>query len=113
MANYNLLMVEELTGDDHEFKQTLVQAFIDEIPSDLNALIEAVENENPALTYQVTHKMKPNLQLFGLELNSEIDALENWENNRSKKEEVLHLAKKIETKVVSALEDLRKDFSIQ
>lgn len=112
MANYNLLMVEEITGEDTEFIRNMVKAFIDEIPADLNAMIEAVDNENPTLTYQVTHKMKPNLQLFGLNLDAEIATLEGWESNQTKKEDIQSTTHHIEKTVVLAIDSLKKDFDL-
>lgn len=62
---YDLKQVEELAEGDNEFKETLVKAFVEEIPQDIQALEEAVNVKDHALTYQMAHKMKPNFMMFG------------------------------------------------
>ena len=62
---YDLKQVDELADGDVEFKETLVKAFVEEIPQDIQALEEAVNAKDHTLTYQMAHKMKPNFMMFG------------------------------------------------
>lgn len=112
MKGYNLTRAQELTDGDAEFMRTLVQTFLEEIPADLAAMNEAIENENAALTYQIAHKMKPNLYLFGLDVTQEIQKLEAWEKSQSTKAEILVSAKSISDAVFRAATELKKDFDL-
>lgn len=112
MNSYNLIMVKELTDSDPEFIREMVQAFIDEIPNDLEAMNDAIANENAGMTYQIAHKMKPNLQLFGMHLSPEIQKLEAWRDTHLKKEDILLPARKINDEVVQVIEELKRDFNI-
>lgn len=112
MKNYNLSMIEELADDDVEFLHIMIETFVKEVPGDILAMNEAIENENPALTYQIVHKMKPNLQMFGLNLSSEVGKLETWNKGYSKKEDVLVAAEMISDRALQVTEELKNDFDL-
>ena len=44
MSSYNLEGVEEMAGGDNEFMKVVVQTFLEEIPSDVEAMNEAISN---------------------------------------------------------------------
>ncbi|TBW28483.1 Hpt domain-containing protein [Gramella sp. KN1008] len=112
MSSYNLDDVKEMAGGDEEFMLVVVQTFLEEIPPDVEAMNEAIGNDNPSLAYQYAHKMKPNLQLFGLELMEQIQVIEAWSKQGKRKDEVPEAAEKITKKVNSATTELREDFDI-
>lgn len=112
MSSYNLNMIEEMTGGDEDFMKEMAKAFVDEISEDVRAMNEAIGYENPALTYQIAHKMKPNLKMFGLELTSEIEQLEAWSKSTLTKSEIVPSAKKITDKVSKAISELQTDFDL-
>lgn len=112
MATYNLLMIDNLTGSDTEFTRVMVRAFLEEIPGDILAMNEAIDNENAALAFQVAHKMKPNLQMFGLNLLSEIERIEAWHKNHLNKEDITAPANEITERVFQTIKELRKDFDL-
>lgn len=112
MATYNLLMIEKLTSNDTEFTRVMVRAFLEEIPGDIRAMNEAIDNENAALAFQVAHKMKPNLEMFGLNLLTEIELIEAWYNHHLSKEEITAPANEITDRVFRAAKELKKDFDL-
>ena len=112
MSVYNLSMIEETTAGDKEFMALLARTFVEEVPNDVHAMNEAVENENGPLAYQIVHKMKPNLQMFGLNLSREIEKMESWAQNNSTKSEILPHANKISQTVFLAVEELKFDFEL-
>ena len=112
MSNYNLASVEEMAGGDQEFIRVVVQTFIEEIPPDLEAMNQAVAENNPGQAYQYAHKMKPNLQMFGLELMDQIKIIEEWSKSGKDKSEVDEAAKIISRKVKTAEEELKVDFAL-
>jgi HPt (histidine-containing phosphotransfer) domain-containing protein len=73
---------------------------------------DAIGNNNPGLAYQYAHKMKPNLQLFGLELMEQIRVIENWAKEGEQQEEVPNAAAKITKKVQVASIALKRDFEL-
>ncbi len=109
-AKYSLENVEELAGGDQEFIAVLVQTFLEEIPPDVSHMMEAVENNNPPEAYQFAHKMKPNLQLFGVDLVSEIKTIEGWSKSGEDKEKILPIVQHISTTIISVVKELEKDF---
>lgn len=113
MNNYDLKEVKEMAGGDEEFIATVVQTFLEEIPPDVEAMNEAIENDNPGLAYQYAHKMKPNLQLFGLELGEQIKVIEAWSKHGKQKEEVPEASSTITKKVNLATIALKKDFKLE
>ena len=102
-----------MAGGDQDFMKVVVQTFLEEIPPDVDAMNEAISNDNPSLAYQYAHKMKPNLQLFGLELMDEVKVIENWAKAGRKKDEVPQAAAKITKKVKVASIALRRDFELE
>lgn len=112
MSSYNLDEVKEMAGGDEEFMLVVVQTFLEEIPPDVAAMNEAIGNNNPGLAYQYAHKMKPNLQLFGLELMDQIKVIEAWSKEGKRTEEVPAAAQKITQKVDSSVIQLKNDFGL-
>jgi len=113
MSNYNLDDVKEMAGGDDEFLEVVIKTFLEEIPPDVAAMNEAIDNDNPSLAYQYAHKMKPNLQLFGLELMDQIKVIEAWSKHAERREEVPIAAQIITKKVDVAAEALKRDYNLE
>jgi CheY-like chemotaxis protein/HPt (histidine-containing phosphotransfer) domain-containing protein len=58
--------LEELYGDDIDFKTMVFETFLEEIPSQVKELKSEFENENWEEVAKVAHKMKPSLGMVGL-----------------------------------------------
>ncbi|MDT0676020.1 Hpt domain-containing protein [Autumnicola musiva] len=112
MSNYNLDEVKEMAGGDEDFMKVVVQTFLEEIPPDVEAMNDAIENNNAGLAYQYAHKMKPNLQLFGLNLMKEIRIIEAWSKEGKLKNKVPGAAETISAKVKLAGTALKNDFNL-
>lgn len=112
MSNYNLDEVKEMAGGDEDFMKVVVQTFLEEIPPDVEAMNEAIANGNSSLAYQYAHKMKPNLQLFGLNLMNQIRVIEAWSKEGRMKDEVPEAATIISKKVNVASSALKRDFDL-
>ncbi|MDY8134071.1 Hpt domain-containing protein [Aquimarina sp. 2201CG5-10] len=107
---YSLKNVNELSGGDDEFIAVLVQTFLEEIPPDLDSMVQAVNSDNPQMAYQYAHKMKPNLQLFDIDLLVQIKQVEAWSKTNKAKEEIQPVLSHIVTTVNGAIQDLKDDF---
>ncbi len=112
MSIYNLDSVEEMAGGDQDFIKVVVQTFIEEIPPDLEAMNQAIAQGNSGQAYQYAHKMKPNLQMFGLELMPQIKVIEEWSKSGKSREEVSEAAEIITARVRAAEQELREDFDL-
>jgi hypothetical protein len=110
--NYSLESVKEMAGDDNDFVKVIVETFLEEIPADVNLMTEAIENENSAVAYQFAHKMKPNLQLFGLELMDQILIIEAWSKSKVNSVLAKEAGEQIASKVHLAEGELKKDFEL-
>lgn len=112
MSSYNLESVIEMAGGDEDFVKVVVQTFLEEIPPDLRSMNEAVAQDNATTAYQYAHKMKPNFQMFGLELMPQIKIIEEWAKSGISKEEVRKAADTITSKVQTAGQELKNDFEL-
>ncbi len=108
---YSLKNVDELSGGDTEFIAVLVQTFLEEIPPDLDSMVQAVNADNPQMAYQYAHKMKPNLQLFDIDLLVQIKKIEAWSKSSKTKEQIIPVLDHIVAVVNGALDDLKDDFN--
>lgn len=109
---YSLDSLQEIAGGDEEFMAVIAKTFLDEIPPDLDALIQAVDNNNKALAYQFAHKMKPNLEMLGLNLTKDFTAIESWTNTSKNKAAVDSQVQKINTTLKQVFKELKADFNL-
>ena len=107
---YSIKKVEELAGGDDEFVKVLVATFLEEISQDLGNLIDATENNNPAMTYQYAHKMKPSFQLFSVDIIPQINDLEGWSKGEIDFDKAQELVHHVREYVQNMLEELEKDY---
>lgn len=108
---YSLDKVNELAGGDQEFIVILVQTFLEEIPPDVDSMLQAVQENNPKMAYQYAHKMKPNLQLFDIDLLAEIKSIEAWSKTNDGPEPVMKTINYIVSTVTAAIGELKEDFA--
>lgn len=110
--SYSLEKLNEMAGGDQEFIGILAQTFLNEIPPDLTALQEAVNNDNKELAYQFAHKMKPNLEMFGVPVLKEITGIEAWTRTSKNKLAVAGLVEVVVEAVNQVFVELRADFEL-
>ena len=110
--NYSPESLSEIAGGDQEFMLIVAKTFLEEIPPDLSAMEEAIENNNRELAYQFAHKMKPNLEMFGLNLQKDITTIESWTRTLKNKTTIEGNLSNVITAVGLAIDDLKQDFNI-
>ena len=108
---YSIESLSEIAGGDKDFMLIVAKTFLEEIPPDLKAMEEAIQNNNRELTYQVAHKMKPNLEMFGLDLGKEITSIETWTKNLKNKSTIEAQLKKVVSTVEIVFDELKEDFN--
>ena len=109
---YSIESLKEIAGDDQDFMAVVAQTFLDEIPPDLKSMVEAVENDNRELAYQFAHKMKPNIEMFGIDLIKEITSIESWTRNAKNKKTIQPTVEKVDETLNQAFEELKSDFNL-
>lgn len=110
---YNLDKINEMAEGDEDFINSVISVFLDEVPHDLEALQTALEQGNYNDVYKLAHKIKPNVDLLGMEQTRaaalEIETLGKKEANMAEIERIFPTLKKDIDQVVS---ELKKDFGL-
>lgn len=110
---YNLNKVNEMAEGDQDFVTSVVSVFLEEVPEDLEALEKAIEGRDYENVYKLAHKIKPNVDLLGMEQTRatalEIETLGKTTASISEIEAKFPLLKKDVLQVVA---ELKKDFDL-
>lgn len=110
---YNLAKVYALSDNDSEFVDEILNLFVTEVPEDLMQIGEGIKNKDHKHTYAFAHKLKPTLDLLGLNVAfEEILEIEGWAKAEGKKKEIIETYKSVKTQVKDAVKELRKDFNL-
>lgn len=102
---YNLDKINEMADGDEDFISSVISVFLEEVPLDLEGLENALEQQNYEQVYQLAHKIKPNVDLLGMEQTRatalQIETLGKNAANMSEIKEIFPLLKKDVQQVVS------------
>jgi len=104
--------LSEIADGDQDFLKVLAETFLEEIPPDLRSMEEAIENENRELAYQFAHKMKPNIEMFGIDALKDITSIEAWSKTSKNKVSVLPHLENVVTVLNHAFAELKADFQL-
>ncbi|WP_149277566.1 Hpt domain-containing protein [Pareuzebyella sediminis] len=110
---YNLDKINEMADGDEDFINSVISVFLDEVPEDLKELEQALAQKNHEQVYKLAHKIKPNVDLLGMEQTREralqIETLGKNEANMAEIQEIFPTLKKDINQVVA---ELKKDFQL-
>jgi len=110
---YNLDKINEMAEGDEDFILSVISVFLEEVPEDLAALETALEQKNREQAYKLAHKIKPNVDLLGMdqtrEAALEIETLGKKGGDLSEMERLFILLKKDINQVVG---ELKNDFDL-
>lgn len=101
-----------MADGDKDFVTILARTFLEEIPSDLYSMEEAILNDNRALAYQFAHKMKPNIEMFGIDALKDITSIETWSKTSKNKASVIPNLENVLSTLNRVFDDLRQDFHL-
>ncbi|MBL4663791.1 MAG: Hpt domain-containing protein [Flavobacteriaceae bacterium] len=110
--NYSIDSLREIAGGDEDFMKIVAQTFLEEIPPDLTSLEEAIINDNKELAYQFSHKMKPNLEMFGIELAKQITGIESWTKTSKGPDTIMHHIELVTVTLHRVFDELKEDFTL-
>lgn len=75
---YDLNQLEQLAGGSQEFVMSMVETFLEHTPGQLADMEQAFEGGDLQAMGGFAHKIKPNIDLFGItSIKEEIRAIEN------------------------------------
>ena len=110
---YNLAKVYALSDNDPEFVNEILNLFVTEVPDDLKQIGEGIKKKDHKHAYAYAHKLKPTLDLLGLNVAfEEVLQIEAWTKTEGKKKEIIETYKSVKTQVKDAIKELTKDFNL-
>ena len=111
--HYNLAKVHALSDNDPEFVTQIVRLFVTEVPDDLAQIKEGIKKKDHKYAYAYAHKIKPTLDLLGLNVAfEEILEIEAWSKAQGEKKEIKEIFKSVKNQVSDAVKELKKDFNL-
>ena len=111
--HYNLAKVYAISDDDKDFVLQIINLFIEEVPSDVEQIKVGINSKDHSHAYGYAHKVKPTLDLLGMEAAyEEILQIEQWTKDKGKKKEIKEIYKSMSCRIDLALVEIKKDFSL-
>ncbi|MGA9238039.1 MAG: Hpt domain-containing protein [Robiginitalea sp.] len=110
---YGLNKIKEMAEGDSDFINSVIGVFLEEVPEDLNALEAAVESGDFAQIYQLSHKLKPNVDLLEMETTRVLALeMETMGKNQEDLEGIRARFGRLKQDIEQAVTELRKDFDL-
>ena len=110
---YNLDKINEMAEGDEDFIISVISVFLEEVPVDLQALETAIGEKDFNQIYKMAHKIKPNVDLLGMEQTRanalEIETLGKSEGSYEVIQNKFPILKKDVEQVIM---ELKKDYNL-
>jgi HPt (histidine-containing phosphotransfer) domain-containing protein len=111
--NYNLAKVYAISDSDAAFAKQIVVLFLEEVPEEIKNIREGLREKDHKKVYSAAHKIKPTLDLLGMDLAYEdVIAVESWSKAEGKKKEIKDVVKSLKDLVGLTVKELKKDYSL-
>ncbi|WP_418263480.1 Hpt domain-containing protein [Flavobacterium faecale] len=111
--HYNLSKVYELSDNDQDFVNDVLTLFVTEVPEDLVQIKEGIKKKDHKHAYAYAHKIKPTLDLLGLNVAfEEILQIEAWTKAEGKKKDIVDTFKSVKKQIEDAIKEINKDFDL-
>lgn len=111
--NYNLSKVHAISDNDVDFAKQIVILFIEEVPAEVENIKEGVKEKDHQKVYYAAHKIKPTLDLLGMDIAyQDILVIEDWTKASGKKKEIKEVVKSLKTCISLTMKELKKDFNL-
>ena len=112
--HYSLAKVYALSENDPEFVSEIMNLFVSEVVSDLEKLKVSIEEKAHKTSHGFAHKIKPSLDLLGMNVAfEEMQQIEVWANSEGKKKEIKETYKSVASQIEKAVKEIKKDFNLQ
>jgi HPt (histidine-containing phosphotransfer) domain-containing protein len=110
---YTLDKLNELSGGDQDFINSIISVFVDETPQDLSDLKLAIEVQAFDAIYQHAHKIKPNVDLLGMdETTAHILSIETEAKSDKNIGRIEKLFPKVEASIKDCIAQLKENHSL-
>ena len=111
--NYNLAKVYALSDNDPKFVNQILTLFVTEVPIDLIQIKLGIKTKDHKLAYSYAHKIKPSLDLLGMNVAfEEILQIEAWTKAEGKRKEIKATFDSVESQIEKAVKEITKDFNL-
>ena len=103
----------EISENDFEFASQVVTLFLEEVPAEIKSIKLAIEEKDYTRTYSSCHKIKPTLDLLGMDLAYEENLqIMIWSKEEGKRKEVKEVFKSLKDRVDLGVKEIKKDFKL-
>jgi HPt (histidine-containing phosphotransfer) domain-containing protein len=108
---YKLDKIREMAEGDEEFIQSVISVFLQEVPEDLGGLEAAVGTGDFEQIYKLSHKIKPNVDLLGMEHTRALALeMETMGKNQENLEGIRERFPRLKENVEQVISELKNDF---
>ncbi len=112
-VNYKLDNIHEIAGGDEGFIKAVAQSFVEEMPSDLEVLKEAVGSKDYTQVHQTAHKMKSTIDMFKVGILEDLIVVQDWGKYGGKDPDNIDpIFEKVVAVIDSAIAELKSDFDL-
>ena len=112
--NYNLSKVYAISDNDVDFARQIVVLFTEEVPVEIVNIKEGLKDKDYQRVYQAAHKIKPTLDLLGMDIAyRDVIAIEAWTKAEGKKREIKDVVKNLRKYIKLTLKELKKDYDLK
>ena len=110
---YNLSKVYEISENDNEFALQIASLFLEEVPFEIQEMKSAIEQKDYSQTYASAHKIKPTLDLLGMDMAYEdVLFIIDWTREGGKRKEIKEVFRSLKTRIGAAADEIKKDFKL-
>ena len=110
---YNLSKVYEISENDNEFALQIATLFLEEVPYEIQEMKDAIELKDYDKTYASAHKIKPTLDLLGMDMAYEdVLLIMEWTQEEGKRKEIKEVFRTLKTRIAAATDEIKKDFKL-
>jgi HPt (histidine-containing phosphotransfer) domain-containing protein len=111
--HYNLSKVYAISDNDPDFVKQILTLFLEEVPSEVKNIKEGLKEKNHNRVYHAAHKIKPTLDLLGMDLAyDDVLAIEKWTKAEGKKKEIKDVVKNMRQLIKLAVKEIKKSYNL-
>ena len=111
--HYNLSKVYAISENDEGFAKQIVTLFTEEVPVEIKNIKAGLEDKDHTRVYHAAHKIKPTLDLLGMDLAyDDVLAIEKWTKAEGKRKEIKEVVKSLKQHVNNTLKEVKKNYNL-
>ncbi len=112
--HYNLAKVYEIPSNDADFVHQILTLFLQEVPTEIQNIKEGIKEKDFKKVYESAHKIKPTLDLLGMDLAyDEVVLIMNWTQKEGKKKEIKENFKLLKKQINLSSKEIKKNHNIK